>query len=163
MSGNRNGLLFENKIEQQIKKTGIEENKNIYSIKDDTHTFYKKQVKYKRIFGNIGRLDFVLYICGQYINIEAKYQKSRGSVYEKFPCIYHEVKQSDVKNWIIIAKGEGDGIKDISKGVDFLRKKTLKYPNVIIITNENQLEIILTYIRICIKNGIKDWGTRFDF
>ena len=143
-------------IEKIFKRNNFIKTKNIFRFSDNC--YYASQVPYKRIFGNTGRLDFVLNIRGTIINIEVKYQKSSGSVYEKFPTIYHEIKESQYKNWFVIAKGESEGLKDITKGRNFLIRKTKDFDNVKVCVDEEDFENSLQQAVYLIERNVVDYG-----
>lgn len=64
-------------------------------------------VPYTTIYGTVGRTEFLLVLKNKYIRIECKWQQSSGSVDEKYPYLFENMKRVPEQFVVVLLDGGG--------------------------------------------------------
>ena len=107
-TANKNGKVLEDMVRSVAKMHGFKEaNYKEWRLLDFPVQYLVKNVPYDTIYGTKGHTEFVLSATSGNIRIECKWQQVNGSVDEKFPYLFENMKHVEEPKVILLLGGGG--------------------------------------------------------
>jgi hypothetical protein len=109
VTANKQGKVLENLVRSNVLHYGYTEmDFSQWTIKDKPCGVLVTNAPYKTIYNTKGKTEFLLVLTGDYhIRIECKWQQVSGSVDEKFPYLFENMKTVEEPEVIILLDGGG--------------------------------------------------------
>lgn len=105
---NKNGRVLEDAVRSIAKTHGYKETNYKDWIKlNKPINYLVDSVPYITIYGTTGKTEFLFATSTGNIRVECKWQQSAGSVDEKYPYLFENMKTVDENTVIIILDGNG--------------------------------------------------------